>query len=203
MNILLIDDNPRYLTEVLPIYGHNVTCCSEYNHVLKNLLTDKKYDFMIVEPTRLDNKDIISEIRKSENYHDIPIIALSGSNELSKMLLALKRGADDYISKPFVLPNLLTRIEVVSRRCNHNNPTILPNKVTNPQTNLIKSLTKREKDVLLLVTQGYNNKEIAQKLTLSEITIKSHIGNLFKKLKVKNRTQAVLIAMQTDFQNNN
>ena len=53
-----------------------------------------------------------------------------------------------------------------------------------------------EKDVLLLVTQGESNKSIAEKLVLSEVTVKSHLCNIFKKLNVTNRTQAVLIAMQ-------
>lgn len=61
-------------------------------------------------------------------------------------------------------------------------------------------LTDREKDVLLLVTRGYTNKEIAQELFLTEFTIKSHLLNVFKKLNVKNRTQATLIALQMDLE---
>lgn len=61
-------------------------------------------------------------------------------------------------------------------------------------------LTDREKDVLLLVTRGYTNKEIAQELFLTEFTIKSHLLNIFKKLNVKNRTKATLVAMQMDLE---
>ena len=61
-------------------------------------------------------------------------------------------------------------------------------------------LTDREKDVLLLVTRGYTNKEIAQELFLTEFTIKSHLLNVFKKLNVKNRTQATLVALQMDLE---
>ncbi len=57
-------------------------------------------------------------------------------------------------------------------------------------------LTEREKDVLLLVTEGYTNKEIAQELFLTEYTIKSHLLNIFKKLNVKNRTKATLKAIE-------
>ena len=113
-------------------------------------------------------------------------------NEDQKMVSGLKIGADDYIVKPFILPNLLARIEAVLRRSKRN-----PEKnVTNNQINETTTLTRREKDVLLLVTQGESNKSIADKLVLSEVTVKSHLNSIFKKLNVTNRTQAVLAAMQ-------
>ena len=62
---------------------------------------------------------------------------------------------------------------------------------------------KREEDVLLLVTQGESNKSIADKLVLSEVTVKSHLNSIFKKLNVTNRTQAVLVAMQMNLVENN
>ena len=60
----------------------------------------------------------------------------------------------------------------------------------------ILPLTQREKDVLLLIKQGYTNREIANELYVTEFTVKSHVSNIFKKLKVKNRTRAILTAMQ-------
>ena len=51
---------------------------------------------------------------------------------------------------------------------------------------------------LLLVTQGENNKSIADKLVLSEVTVKSHLSSIFKKLNVTNRTQLVLLAMHVN-----
>lgn len=57
-------------------------------------------------------------------------------------------------------------------------------------------LTKRELDVLKLVAQGYNNKSIAEKLYISEKTVKNHLTNIFQKLDVSDRTQAVLYAIK-------
>lgn len=67
------------------------------------------------------------------------------------------------------------------------------NQVTNPN---ISPLTKREKDVLLLVMQGYTNKEIADSLYVTEITVKTHLFSIFKKLNVKNRTKAAIVARE-------
>lgn len=63
--------------------------------------------------------------------------------------------------------------------------------------NLYEELTPRELDVLRLVAEGLSNKEIAAKLILSEKTVKNRISNIFAKLRVNDRTQAVLHALRT------
>ena len=57
-------------------------------------------------------------------------------------------------------------------------------------------LTKREFEVLQLVTDGFSNSIISQKLHISEATTKAHIGHIFEKLKVQNRIQAVIKAFR-------
>ena len=108
----------------------------------------------------------------------------------------MKIGADDYIVKPFVLPNLLARIEAVLRRSNWSKKEIKSVDVSFGTTGQIEPLTQREKEVLSLVAKGASNNDIAQKLFLKEVTVKTHLNNVFKKLKVSNRTQAVLLGMQ-------
>jgi DNA-binding NarL/FixJ family response regulator len=57
-------------------------------------------------------------------------------------------------------------------------------------------LTQREAEVLALIGQGLNNQEIAQRLVVSEATVKTHINNLFSKIGVRDRAQAVVYAMR-------
>ena len=57
-------------------------------------------------------------------------------------------------------------------------------------------LTEREREVLKLVSQGKNNQEIAEELCVRDVTVKTHLNTVFKKLKVKSRTQATLLAIQ-------
>lgn len=196
--ILLVDDNPKFLEDVLPFYGYEVKCAHNGVECLEILESGEIFDLVLLDVMMpiMDGWETLKKIRKSQKYKDIPVIMLTAVNEDQKMVTGLKIGADDYIVKPFVLPNLLARIEAVLRRSKNNlknNPN--PN-VTINQINQFNSLTRREKDVLLLVTQGENNKAIADKLVVSEITVKSHLNNIFKKLNVTNRTQAVLVAMQ-------
>ncbi len=65
---------------------------------------------------------------------------------------------------------------------------------TNSTGNIIlQALNTREKEILALVEKGATNKEMALQLNLKEVTIKTHINNIFKKLRVTNRVEAVLL----------
>lgn len=60
-----------------------------------------------------------------------------------------------------------------------------------------ESLTERELEVLQLAAEGLSNKQIASRLVISEKTVKNHIGNIFSKLRVNDRTQAILFALRS------
>lgn len=203
--ILLVDDNPKYLADVLPFYGYDLKCVSDGVQALSVLDRGEFFDIVLLDVMmpNMNGWDTLKTIRKNSKTKDIPVIMLTAVNEDQKMISGLKIGADDYIVKPFILPNLLARIEAVLRRANRNKQVLKPENVTINQAGNFNSLTKREKDVLLLVTQGESNKSIADKLVLSEVTVKSHLNSIFKKLNVTNRTQAVLVAMQMNLVENN
>ena len=69
--------------------------------------------------------------------------------------------------------------------------------------NLLNSLTSRETEVLELLTEGINYKSIAGKLIISETTVKTHVNNIFQKLQVNDRTNAVLYALTHGFKASN
>ena len=117
-----------------------------------------------------------------------------------KQIFGLKFGADDYIVKPFSLPNLLARIEAILRRAKIAEKEIAnKTKAVNVHVSEdapIIPLTQREKEILTCVARGDNNAAISEKLFVREVTVKTHLNKIFKKLNVTNRTQAVLVAMQ-------
>ena len=63
-----------------------------------------------------------------------------------------------------------------------------------PATSTIESLSEREREVLVLLAQGESNKDIAEKLFITEGTVKNHVSNVLAKLQAENRTQAADIA---------
>ncbi len=200
--ILLVDDNPKYLKDALPFYGYNVETASDGVQALK-LLNKNHYDMVLLDVMmpNMNGWETLNAIRTSKKTELIPVIMISAVNEEQKIITGLKTGADDYIVKPFILPNLLARIEAVLRRANRQKTV---EKKSDLPYNIDKKplLTSREKEVLALAAKGESNKNIAEILVLREVTVKSHLNNIFKKLNVTNRTQAVLLAMQTDLIDN-
>ena len=194
-SILVVDDNPKFLADALPMYGYDVTIANDGLEALK-ILNNKSFDLILLDVMmpNMDGWDTLKAIRNNKNIKYIPVIMITAVNEDQKMVSGLKIGADDYIVKPFILPNLLARIEAVLRRVQwqkENKPEMSLNKDVN-----IDALTPKEKEVLALVAKGASNQEIADKLFVRDVTVKTHLNSIFKKLKVTNRTQAVLLAMQ-------
>ena len=200
-NILLVDDNPKYLKDALPFYGYNVDTAQNGVQALNMLeKTPEKYDLVLLDVMmpEMNGWETLKLIRKNKDTKYIPVIMITAVNEEQKMITGLKTGADDYIVKPFILPNLLARMEAILRRVSWQKETKQPIELSLKSKTAIRPLTSREKEVLALAAEGANNKEIAEKLVLREVTVKSHLNNIFKKLNVTNRTQAVLLAMQTN-----
>jgi len=205
--ILIVDDNPKYLQDALPMYGYEVTVATDGVQALKILaktnLKTNPFDLILLDimMPNMNGWDTLKSIRSNDKTKHIPIIMLTAINEEQKMVSGLKIGADDYIVKPFVLPNLLARIEAVLRRSTWQKSEVKSHDLPFGSDEPVEPLTLREIEVLTLVAKGSNNQAIADKLFVKEVTVKTHLNSIFKKLKVSNRTQAVLLAMQMNLIN--
>lgn len=205
--ILVVDDNPKYLQDALPMYGYETSVATDGIQALKALAKanaeDKFFDLIILDimMPNMNGWDTLKAIRNNDKTKHIPIIVLTAINEEQKMVSGLKIGADDYIVKPFVLPNLLARVEAVLRRSSWQKSEAKTSDLAFGSDEPVEALTQREIEVLTLVAQGANNQAIADKLFVKQVTVKTHLNSIFKKLKVKSRTQAVLLAMQMNLIN--
>ena len=199
--ILIVDDNPKYLQDVLPMYGYEVEVATDGLQALK-ILNSKanEVELMILDVMmpNMDGWETLKSVRNNKELEQLPIIMLTAVDAEQKQVSGLKFGADDYIVKPFALPNLLARVEALLRRTKWMEEKQQSKSMNLPFTSAepIQQLTTREKEVLKLVTEGASNNDIADKLFVREVTIKTHLNSIFKKLNVTSRTQAVLLAMQ-------
>jgi len=66
---------------------------------------------------------------------------------------------------------------------------------TPAQNNNVDKISRKEQEVIILVAQGFRNREIADKMNISEQTVKAHISNIFRKVNINNRSQLVPFAM--------
>ena len=200
-NILLVDDNPKYLKDALPYYGYNVRVAIDGLQALEILTTEKNnFDLVLLDVMmpNIDGWQTLKAIRTNNKTKYLPVIMITAVSEEQKVIAGLRNGADDYITKPFVLPNLLARMEAVLRRSEWVKQQGVNTEISFKSHEALQTLTSREREVLTLAAKGANNRDIAEKLVLKEVTVKSHLNSIFKKLNVASRTQAVLLAMQMD-----
>ena len=139
------------------------------------------------------------------------VIALSGYDDSDLIYRAMKLGARGYVLKTMASVKLINAIEEVAagkiylpsvlttRFFEYFQTTAIEETKASEGENLLTSLTSRENEVLELLTEGINYKSIAGKLIISETTVKTHVNNIFQKLQVNDRTNAVLYALSHGF----
>jgi two-component system OmpR family response regulator len=119
--LLLIEDEQdmaRYLIKGLEEAGYNVTHAEQVEQALKLALT-QQWDLMIVDrmlPNEQDGLEIIKTVRGAAVQ--TPVLVLSALASLDDRVRGLREGCDDYLTKPFALPELLARLEALIRRAN-------------------------------------------------------------------------------------
>ncbi|MDD3174721.1 MAG: response regulator transcription factor [Herbinix sp.] len=196
VSILIVDDNPELMQDVLIDYGYIVTVAYdglEAQEKLQNI--HEKYDIVLLDilMSEMNGWEVLKFIREDKVYKYVPVIIITALNNEIDQVSSLKVGADDYIIKPFNISTLIGRIEALLRRnAWYNNDFRTNNNENKTDKDL---LTVREREIMSLVAEGDSNKKIAEKLFLSELTVKTHLKNIFKKMNVSNRTQAILIAI--------
>ncbi len=215
--VLLIDDNYEHLVgirELLNLEGtFDVVGIATNVSVGLNLIKKYQPDIVLLDMNMPDKDGLQGIIEISKLDFDTKVLALSGYDDADLIFRAMKIGAKGYVLKTMASAQLIYAIEEVL-----NGKIYLPlalssrffeyfqqsfreetAKQESTEENLLSYLTQREEEVLELLTQGITYKGVANKLFISETTVKTHVNNIFQKLQVNDRTQAVLYAINNGF----
>ncbi len=145
--------------------------------------------------------ETLAEIRK--NNINVKVIMLTIHNEREYLIKAVELGCDGYILKESDSDELKNAIYNVYEGKRYIQPNMTPmlnsylaSKAEDDKK--LVGLTKREIQVLKLVAEGMFNRDIAERLEISERTVKNHIANIFKKIQVSDRTQAAVFAIKNN-----
>ena len=133
-----------------------------------------------------------------EKMPDINIIALTSFNEREMVEGALKAGALSYLLKTVSAEELINAIRGAVAGKPSLSPEAAQALVQGLKQEKAKNydLTEREKEILALMVEGLPNQEIAEKLVVSQSTVKFHVSNILSKLEVNTRTEAVALALK-------
>ena len=138
---------------------------------------------------------VLEEIRADPATTRIPFIFLTAKGDLPDLRAGMNLGADDYLVKPVHLDELLAAIEARLERVQQFAAGDVDFSSAKPLEAL--GLSSREAEILLLVTRGKVNKEIADELSISTGTVRKHVENIYRKLSVPSRNAAALRAVET------
>ncbi len=161
--------------------------------------TDPDIILLDINMPNLDGLQVL-QIMKQQRLKN-KVIILTIHNEIDYLIKAMDLGCDGYVLKDSDSTTLKRAIMAVYTGESYIEPSLTP--LLNASLierdimkDKLNDLTRREMEVLKLIASGLFNKEIASTLEISERTVKNHVSNIFKKIKVSDRTQAAVFAIK-------
>jgi DNA-binding NarL/FixJ family response regulator len=197
IKILCVDDHPVVLDGLSAIIAMQpdmeLAATASSGETALRAFREHRPDVALVDLRLPDMSgfELIKAFRKIDNR--AKAIVLSSYDGDADIQRALDAGAQGYVAKGLVRDELLTAIRTVSAGGKHIPASIAQRLVGHMHSDAI---SEREMQVLSLVAIGKRNKEIAADLSIAEDTVKMHVRNIFSKLEVSDRTEAVTVALR-------
>ncbi|PTN13162.1 response regulator transcription factor [Nitrosomonas aestuarii] len=129
------------------------------------------------------------------HQYTMPVIFLTGYGTIPRSVRAIKAGAVDFLTKPITREKLLVSIRAAFIECKKLMET---NRHNCEAKSRLSKLTEREKEVMVLVVQGFSSKEIATQLDISHRTVEIHRGNIMHKTGAANLLELAQLAHDTE-----
>ncbi|MBW4470262.1 MAG: response regulator transcription factor [Stenomitos rutilans HA7619-LM2] len=202
IRVLIADDHPIVRSGLAMIiqYTTGIETVAEASTGAEAVVLFRQHQpdvvLMDLKMPEMGGVEAIATIRQEfANAHIIVLTTYDGDEDIYRGLSA---GARGYLLKNVTRQELIEAIQRV-----HAGQKYIPAEVGARLSERMSSpqLTERERQVLLLITEGKNNQEIANALNVSEGTIKFHVNGILRKLGASDRTQAVLVALKRGIAN--
>jgi len=205
INIVIVEDNPNlrvgtsYILKASP--KHKIVGEYENAEELLEDFAEIKPDVVLMDIGLPGMSGIEATAALKQKNPRIQIIILSVFEDDENIFQAICAGACGYITKPVMPAQLLEAMEQAFDGASPMSPKIARKvleifKKHVPPPKADYNLTERELEVLDLLTQGDDHKQIAEKLFLSPFTVRAHLRNIYDKLHVHSKSQAVAKALQ-------
>jgi len=169
-------------------------------------ITELQPDIVLLDISlpEVSGVEVISIIKRK--YPDTKALVITHDKDEQAIIKAIRAGAKGYLSKNTSVSDLIKAIQVVYQDEFWVERKLVTQFINGEftadagaeghQQNKLEALTPREQDVLRSLVKGSTNKEIAKELFISEKTVKSHLNQVFKKMNVSRRLEAILSAIK-------
>ena len=203
-SILIADDHPLFreaLTYIVKsvITDAEITEATNYSET-KTHLDNASFSLVFLDLNMPDSNGLTDLALIKKLHPSVPIVVVSAHEEPDIIRTCLEYNASGYIIKssaPDEIKSAITTIlagdTYVPKGMDMSSDANDPNQIASDQ---ISNLTPSQLKVLIEMGKGKLNKQIAYDLDITEATVKAHITTVFKKLKINNRTQAVIFAKE-------
>ncbi|MBJ7462333.1 MAG: response regulator transcription factor [Mycolicibacterium sp.] len=202
--VLLVDDQDLVRSGLRRILRRKdgfvvVAECSDGDEVF-DALAEQSVDVVVMD-LRMKRVDGIEATRRLSDAGGPPVLALTTFNEDDLLSGVLRAGAAGFVLKDSSAEELIRAVRAVAHGDSYLDPAVTARVLNTyrksaegrPQVE-VSELTGRELDVLTLIGKGHTNAEIAAELFISGVTVKSHIGRIFDKLRLRDRAAAIVYA---------
>jgi two-component system, NarL family, response regulator LiaR len=202
IKVMIVDDHPLVRHGIKTVFEayDDILLVAEAENGREAIKMCDKYmpDVVLMDMIMpvLDGVEATEQIIK--NWPDVKIIALTSFNDEDLIRKSLKAGAVSYILKNISGARLVKTIKDVYKgklALSSQATKILLSELREPPDKTIK-LTEREKEILALIVEGLSNKQIAERLFLSNSTVQFHVSNVLSKLGASKRTEAAYLALK-------
>jgi DNA-binding NarL/FixJ family response regulator len=170
---------------------------------LLNLVHEDPPDLVLIDLKMPVMNGILTTRKLRQDFPDVHVLVLTTYDDDEWIFDALRAGADGYLLKDLPPAQLIAAIKGTAKGKSYIDPKIT-NKVMDKAASVPQmpenfghfDLSEREMEVLKLIVQGFSNADIAERLFLSEGTVRNYTGGVFSKLGVTTRTQAAVTAIK-------
>lgn len=133
-----------------------------------------------------------------ERFPSVKVLVLSSFHDHESVYTMLHNGAVGYLTKSTLAEDLIETIQATFQGKMVFSPDIVEQLVSPPQPSVDFRLTDRELEVLILLAEGLTNQQSAQRLSISQSTLKFHMNNIYEKLGVQTRSEALVLAAKNN-----
>ncbi|MFH0255686.1 response regulator [Vibrio rumoiensis] len=206
-NIIIADDHPLFRNALfqsihMAVSGANLHEADSLDALLALIKKVDEPDLLLLDLKMPGSNGMSGLIHLRSEYPDLPIVVISASEESSVVSQVKSHGAFGFIPKSSDMRELNSALnQVLNGDPFFPEGLIQNNDACNELSQKLTSLTPQQYKVLGMLSDGLLNKQIAYELNVSEATIKAHMTAIFRKLDVKNRTQAVILLQQLETEN--